>query len=78
MSAPLGERAGVIVVRAWLESNGRVRARVTATDLSMREEESASAAEGTEEILALVRGWLERFVGPSEAVSDDQCNDTPG
>jgi hypothetical protein len=63
VSAPLEERAGVIVVRAWLESDGRVRARVTATDLSMREEESASPAEGIEEIVRLVRDWLERFAG---------------
>ncbi len=60
MSAPLGERAGVIVVRAWLESDGRVRARVTATDLSMREKKSTSA-EGVEEIMRQVRDWLERF-----------------
>jgi hypothetical protein len=64
MSAPLGERAEVIVVRAWLEDEGRVRARVTATDLSMREKKSASA-EGVEEIVLLVRDWLERFAESS-------------
>jgi hypothetical protein len=64
MSASLGERAGVIVVRAWLESDGRVRARVTTTDLSMREKKSASA-EGLEEITGLVRDWLERFAESS-------------
>jgi hypothetical protein len=61
MSAPLGERAGVIVVRTWLESDGRARARITATDLSGREKESTSAAEGIDEIVRLVRDWLERF-----------------
>ena len=60
MSATLGERAGVIVVRAWLERDGRVRARVTATDLSIPDE-SVSTAEGVEEIAGLVRAWLERF-----------------
>lgn len=60
MSATLEERAGVVVVRAWLESDGRVRARVTATDLS-QPEESVSTAEGIEEITGLVRTWLERF-----------------
>jgi hypothetical protein len=60
MSAPLGERAGVIVVRAWLESDGRVRARVTATDLSM-EEKKSSSAEGIDAITQLVRDLLERF-----------------
>jgi hypothetical protein len=64
VSAPLGERAGVIVVRAWLESDGRVRARVTSTDLSMREKKSVSA-EGVEEIVGLVRDWLERFAESS-------------
>ena len=65
MSAPLGERAGVIVVRAWLESDGRVRARVTATDLSMMQEKKSASAEGTDEILGLVRDWLERFAEPT-------------
>lgn len=60
MSATLGERAGVIVVRAWLESDGRVRARVTATDLSTAQE-SVSTAEGIEEVVKLVHAWLERF-----------------
>jgi hypothetical protein len=60
VSATLGERAGVIVIRAWLESDGRVRARVTATDLSVPEE-TVSSAEGSEEIVGLVRGWLDRF-----------------
>jgi hypothetical protein len=60
MSAPLGGRAGVIVVRAWLENDGRVRARVTATDLSLGEEKSTSA-EGVEEIAGQVRDLLERF-----------------
>jgi hypothetical protein len=61
VTAPLGERTGVIVVRAWLESDGRMRARVTATDLSSREQESASAAEGVDEIVRLVRDRLERL-----------------
>jgi hypothetical protein len=65
MSAPLGERAGVIVVRAWLESDGRVRARVTATDLAMMQERKSASAEGTDEILGLVRDWLERFAESS-------------
>lgn len=64
MSATLGERAGVIVVRAWLESDGRVRARVTATDLSLPEE-TVSSAEGVDEIAGVVRAWLERFAAAS-------------
>jgi hypothetical protein len=64
VSATLGERAGVIVVHAWLESDGRVRARVTATDL-LKREEAVSSAEGVEEILGLVRAWLEPFAQSS-------------
>lgn len=64
MSATLQERAGVIVVRAWLESDGRMRARITATDLS-RAGENVSSAEGIEEIAGLVRAWLERFSAAS-------------
>ena len=41
-----------------------MRARVTATDLSLREQESASAAEGVDEIVQLVRERLERFAEP--------------
>jgi hypothetical protein len=61
VSPPLAERTEVIVVRAWLESDGRMRARVTATDLSLREQDSTSAAEGVDEIVRLVRDRLERF-----------------
>jgi hypothetical protein len=64
VSATLGERAGVIVVRAWSEEGGRVRARVTAAGFSLPEE-TVSSAEGVDEIVGLVRAWLERFVGPS-------------
>jgi len=65
VSATLGERAGVIVIRAWSEDGGRVRARVTATDLSVAEE-SVTAAEGVDEIVELVQAWLERFSSSSE------------
>jgi hypothetical protein len=64
VSATLEERAGVIVVRVWLESDGRVRARVTATDLAKPADEDAAAAEGIDEIVELVRGRLERFARP--------------
>jgi hypothetical protein len=66
MSAPLQERAGVIVVRAWLESDSRVRARVTAADLSMQSKNSTSA-EGVDDITRLVRDLLVRFAESSPA-----------
>lgn len=56
----------MIVVRAWLESDGRLRARVTATDLS-QQRESVSTAEGLEEILGIVRTHLQGLFGPSPA-----------
>ena len=55
----------MIVIRAWSEDGGRVRARVTATDLSVAEE-SVTAAEGVDEIVELVQAWLERFSSSSE------------
>lgn len=65
MSAPLGERAGVIVVRAWLESDGRVRARVTSTDPSMTRENKSASAEGVEQVVHTVHDWLQRFAESS-------------
>jgi hypothetical protein len=66
VSATLEERAGVIVVRVWLEGDGRMRARVTATELS-QPEETVSSAEGIEAIVGLVRASLERFGSPSRS-----------
>lgn len=54
------------MVRVWLESDGRMRARVTATELS-QPEETVSSAEGIEEIIGLVRASLERFGAPSRS-----------
>lgn len=47
-----------------MESDGRMRARITATDLSLREQQSAYAAESVDEIVRLVRERLERFAEP--------------
>ena len=64
MIGTASERAGVIVVRVWIEddSSPQLRARITASrDLSSVEETTAAAA-GMQDILAAVRDWLEAFV----------------
>ncbi len=58
-----GERAGVMIVRIWLErghENG-LRARLTeSSDLASREQTTHSAA-SVDEIVELVRTWAESF-----------------
>ena len=57
------ERTGVVVVRIWLEPghDDGLRARVTATDLATNRETSAAAA-SVDEIVRIVRAWIESFV----------------
>jgi hypothetical protein len=64
---PIGERTGVLVLRLWLEPAARdgeaLRARITAeSDLGSGERVTLAAA-GLEEILEIVRDWVERFAG---------------
>lgn len=61
------DRAGVMVVRIWVEGPNRsLRARLTQTlDLSTREQTSSAAA-STEEVLAIVREWVSAFVGEAD------------
>lgn len=57
-------RTGVLVLRVWMEGPGReaVRARITHTDdVTAPENERALSAAGVEEVLAVVRAWLESF-----------------
>jgi len=62
-TASPAERTGVVVVRVWLEPghDEQVRARVTATDLATNEETTAVAA-SVEEIVRIVRAWIQSFV----------------
>ena len=53
------------MIRVWLESDGRVRARVTVADLANQAEESVTPAEGVDEIVGLVRARLEGFAQSS-------------
>ena len=61
--AAVGERAGVMIVRIWVEPGHEhgLRARLTeSSDLASREQTTHSAAT-VDEIVALVRAWAERF-----------------
>lgn len=58
------ERSAVLVVRLWREaeaSDGAVRGRVTMTANADEGDSTETAVTETEEILALVRGWLDEF-----------------
>ena len=58
-------RTGVLIVTAWLDDDGspQLHARVTRTlDVAAhREASSVTASRG--ELLAIVRAWIDEFVG---------------
>lgn len=57
------ERAGVMIVRIWIEQGheNALRARLTESgDLASREQTTHSAS-SVDEIVQLVRDWAERF-----------------
>jgi hypothetical protein len=57
------ERTGVLVVRIWIESaSGPLRARVTRTLDVEGGEETSQVAATAEQILRLVRDWIEAFL----------------
>ena len=59
---------GVMVLRAWRESNAEpVRVRVTQTPDLSAGEPGESAVVGPEEAVRLVREWLEAVGGADEA-----------
>jgi hypothetical protein len=64
LSTTAHDRAGVIVIRVWLEdaSTPVPRARITATTDLASTEHVVDAAEGVDEILAAVRSWLDAFL----------------
>lgn len=55
------ERAAVLIIRAWMESDSgsEVRARLTSRPDVTSKEGSVSAAAGVDEICAAVRAWLD-------------------
>lgn len=64
MSVTASERAGVIVVRVWIESGAPapLRARITTSSDLSTDEQTIAVAAGVEEIMAAVRAWLESFM----------------
>ena len=63
MTAVEADRAGVMIVRIWIESAHEqgLRARLTeSSDLASREQVT-HAAGSIEEIVDIVRTWAERF-----------------
>ncbi|HEX2049889.1 MAG TPA: hypothetical protein VHJ34_04555 [Actinomycetota bacterium] len=62
MTTPARARAGVLVVRAWLESDGELRARITySTDVEDEDVVKASAA-SEDDVVRAVRTWLDALV----------------
>jgi hypothetical protein len=55
-------RGAVMVIRAWVEDDGRLRARITKTlDVASRNEETTVVL-GTDQVLAQVERWLQAFM----------------
>jgi hypothetical protein len=65
MASPPLDRAGLLIVRVWIEGDREsgMRARITRTlDLSTRDE-VVTTTTSVEEIVATVHAWLDSFVG---------------
>jgi hypothetical protein len=58
----MGQCAGVLVIRAWCESDheGPFRARVLAVGTSLDEVELVAVTSSSSEVLEVVRDWLSR------------------
>jgi hypothetical protein len=58
------ERTGVLVVRVWIEADDDgLRARLTGSlDIAQPDEEASRVAGSIDEIVAIVRDWLELFM----------------
>jgi len=66
MTAAEADRAGVMIVRIWIEGAHEqgLRARLTeSSDLASREQVTRAAA-SVDEIVDIVRTWAERFSVP--------------
>ena len=55
------DRAGVLILRVWLEDGGALRVRIVGRPDLAADDLDTAAASTTEETLAYVRAWLERF-----------------
>jgi hypothetical protein len=65
---PAPERTALLIVRAWIEiGDGGLRARITRVlDLAAPDEVVATVA-GAEEVLGVVRSWLDDFAARRDA-----------
>jgi hypothetical protein len=63
------ERSGVLVVRAWVEgaAPGSLRARITHSSDLTREQQVETTAATVEQVLAIVREWLQSLTDPKQA-----------
>jgi hypothetical protein len=62
---PQGERAGVLVLRVWLEANDapRLRVRVTAASAPEWRGDQSTVFASVESVAAFVEEWLREFEG---------------
>lgn len=61
---PNDDRAGVMVIRVWIEQSDRsLRARLTHTLNLANPHQTSQAVAGREDIIASVQAWIEAFAG---------------
>jgi hypothetical protein len=68
------EHTGVLVLRAWVESDDelRLRVRVTRTIRGRTSEPVSSASATIEGVCAIVRAWLEEFMTSANRMRQDR------
>jgi hypothetical protein len=68
-AVPGGERTGVLVLRVWVEPSGLegegLRARITAEEQLGTGERTTVVAGSVEQIVEIVRSWVEGFAASS-------------
>jgi hypothetical protein len=76
MAPSEADRAGVVVVRVWVERGvDGLRARIIEVADLERTEEISRAAAGVEEILRIVRAFLVRFAGERGERDEEQVTE---
>lgn len=70
-------RTGVLVVRAWVEPNRELRARITRTpDIeAVGGSETVTAAGSVDEVAAQVRDWLNELIDRASRDRDEELTD---
>lgn len=63
MSEPARERVGVLIIRVWIENEALApRVRITSS-LDLDRVKESRATTGIDDACAIVRSWLEEFIG---------------